>query len=300
MVEFDRYLSALTRRASFVPGVWRLTRPLADFYSRFYRQPGRNRWTVVRHRDGSLMKVDRSTAIGSALFWYGYHSIDELCVLGTLLESDMVFVDIGANQGEFTLYAGRRITAGRILAFEPMPRMFAQLQENIQLNGLTRVVVHNTALSNHAGSMTIHAAADAVNEGLGTLYPTGADFEPAGTVQLEVFDDVCRRHNLERLDVMKLDVEGSELAVLRGAQASLVRFQPILMLELNRPAFAAAGYTPEALIDYLRSLGYHRLSLIEKHRQVIPLDDFTVPLPDLCNVIAYSSASTRAAVTAAS
>lgn len=297
MVEFDRYLSALTRRVSFVPGVWRLTRPLSDFYSQLYRQPQRNRWIVIRHRDGSLMKVDRSTAIGSALFWFGYHSIDELCVLGNLLKPDMVFVDIGANQGEFTLYAGRRITSGRVLAFEPMPRMFAQLQENIQLNRLTSVVVHNSALSSHAGSMTIHAAADAVNEGLGTLYPVGTDFQPAGTVQLEVFDEVFRGHKLDRLDIIKLDVEGSELAVLRGAQRSLVRFQPVIMFELNRPAFAAAGYTPEALIDYLRSLGYHRFSLIEKHRRVVPLEDLKAPLPELCNVIAYPSASKREAVT---
>jgi len=288
MVEFDRYLSAVTRRISLVKGMWRLTRPLRDFYGRVYRQSGRDPWVTIRHRDGSMMKVDRSSAIGSSLYWLGYHSINELLLLEKVLKPDMVFVDIGANQGEFTLFAGRRMTTGRVIAFEPMPQMFAQLQENIQLNGLAEVIIHNVALSNQKGSMTIHAAADAVNEGLGTLYPSGGDFKEAGMVQVDIFDDVFRQQRLDRLDIIKMDVEGSELPVLRGAHESLVRFHPVIMLELNRTAFATAGYTPEALIDYLHALEY-QLSMIEKHSQIIPLTDQKFSLPDLCNVIAYPS-----------
>ncbi len=288
MVEFDRYLSAVTRRISLMKGMWRLTRPLRDFYGRVYRQSGRDPWVTIRHRDGSMMKVDRSSAIGSSLYWLGYHSINELLLLEKVLKPDMVFVDIGANQGEFTLFAGRRMTTGRVIAFEPMPQMFAQLQENIRLNSLTNVFAHNVALSNQKGSMTIHAAVDAVNEGLGTLYPGSGDFKVAGTVQVEVFDEVFQQQGLNRLDIIKMDVEGSELPVLRGAHDSLVRFHPVIMLELNRAAFAAAGYTPEVLIEYLHSLGY-RLSMIEKHSQIIPLNDPKPSLPDLCNIIAYPS-----------
>jgi len=290
MLEVDRYLSAVTRRMSFLRGMWRLTQSVRDHYSRVYRLPGHNRVTVVRHRDGSLMKIDRTTAIGSSLFWFGYHSIDELNVLGRLLKPNSVFVDVGANQGEFTLFAGRRFTTGRAVAFEPMPQMLAQLQENIRLNGLTNVIVRNTALSNQSGAMTIHSAVDEINEGVGTLYPTGSEFQAAGTVQLEVFDEMFPRLKLDRLDVMKLDVEGSELAVLRGARESLRRFQPAILLELNRPACVAAGHTPEALVDYLTSLGYQRLSTIEKHRRITPLD-LHKPLPDVSNVVAYPSAA---------
>ena len=64
------------------------------------------------------------------------------------------------------------------------------------------------------------------------------------------------RERLARLDLLKVDVEGSERAVLEGARATLERFRPMLLLELNEETFGAAGYTGETLAGWLRERGY--------------------------------------------
>src|SRR5579885_1779623 len=139
MLELDRYLSFMVRRIRPYLATKYSTdiiRSLQRFYAQCYADD-RSPWTVMCDFDGDLrLKIDRSSFIGSSIYWNGYSSLNELYLLGRLLEPHMVFVDVGANQGEFTLYAAKRLPAGKVLAFEPVEERYRHLIENVKMNGL--------------------------------------------------------------------------------------------------------------------------------------------------------------------
>ena len=129
MREIDIYLSAVTRQLRTVRGVWRISERLRRRFVRHYAAKG-NPSVVIDDFEGDLrLRVDRSSMIGSLIYWNGSFSPNELAVLGRILEPDMVFADVGANQGELTVFAASRLPHGHVLAFEPMESLHRQLLE---------------------------------------------------------------------------------------------------------------------------------------------------------------------------
>ena len=241
---------------------------LSEALRRYY--PAKSGLTTVRDFDGDLsIVVDRSSYVSSAIYWRGHHSTEVAKFLKHYLEPDITFVDVGANLGEITLIAGKRLTKGRVLAFEPVPQIFAQLSRNVALNNLSRVELFNFGLFDRTDSLPIYRQNDinfgTINEGVPSLFSTGSDREEA-TVPLRRFDEVAREYGVERLDVMKIDVEGAEMMVLRGAESFIKRFRPLIITELSEGNFQRAGYTSTALIHYLRSMEYD-VQILDVHRK---------------------------------
>jgi FkbM family methyltransferase len=171
----------------------------------------------------------------------------------------MTVVDVGANIGEITLFAGKKLTQGRVLAFEPNPEVFAELSLNVALNRLTSVELFNVGLYDQDGSLPLYTRDDqpygTTNNGVTSVFSTGCD-RKVTTVPLRRFDDVACEGGLARLDVLKIDVEGAEWMVLRGAESSIKRFRPVIIVEVSEGNFERAGYAPRDLFDYLESLAY--------------------------------------------
>ncbi len=282
---FEKQLAAITRRVSLLPGVWTLIKLLLRFYPKLPHRDDAVDWTIIQHGDGSRMKVDRSGIIGYRLFWFGYHSVRELRLLGRVLQPGMVFADIGANQGEFTLYAARRVGAGgKVISFEPIPAIYGHLSENIRLNNLHNVQAFNCGLSDAPGTFTMYTT-DNNESGMGSLYPDDEHPRIVGTVEVDVFDRVFERLALQRLDAMKIDVEGAELPVLRGAQAAIARHKPVILVEVTESAQQVSGHSSAALIAFLLELHYD-IFLIGTRSRLTKVDSST-RLPAMCNVICY-------------
>jgi FkbM family methyltransferase len=240
---------------------------LQRFYGHRYARRA-ERWTIIGDFDGDLrMKVDRASHVGSVIYWFGNYSPTELRLLDRLLSPEMVLADIGANQGEFTLFAAKRLSRGTVLAFEPMPAVYAHLGENIALNHLANVCAHNVGLADEPGVVEMYTA-DATdparqspflelpNEGVATMFSEIHHGASVGSAKIEVFDEIFAQSGLQRLDVMKIDVEGAELAVLRGARRTITQYRPHIFMEVNRETTQAAGYSPADLLDFLMELGY--------------------------------------------
>ena len=247
-------------------------RKMSTALFRYY--PAKRGVATIDDFDGDLrMSLDRSSYISSAIYWRGHHSVSIVQFLRKFLRSEMTFVDVGANIGEITLVAAKRLSHGRVLAFEPMPATFAQLSHNIALNGLARVSLFNCGLYDQPGELPIYTKKDnpcgTVNRGVPSLFSTGADVESA-VVPLRTFDDVAAESALERLDAMKIDVEGAEWMVLRGAISSLERFRPVVIVEISEANFRRAGYTVEDFLSFVRSLGYDLKSLHEPDGTIGP------------------------------
>ncbi len=196
--------------------------------------------------------------MGSQLFWHGSYSSGQLSVLDGILRDGMTFVDVGANQGEFSLFAAKRLPHGRVIAFEPMTEMFERLNRNVEVNGFQTVQTVKQGLwsepSRHELYWSDERFSDgSFHEGLGTVFPSAARSTPVEEIECTSLDEFVEANQIRAIDVVKIDVEGSELHVLSGASEALARFRPVLIMEADRTAAADAGIGLDPLLDFVES-----------------------------------------------
>lgn len=176
------------------------------------------------------------------------------------------FVDVGAHIGYYSLKADRVVgEKGRVIAVEPNPDTLVQLRENIEASGAKAITVQPVACSDAEATLELFAAARA-NTGVSSLSRDNA--QQAGTVnnvykvRARPLDDVIRETGVSRVDVIKIDVEGAELLVLKGAPRTLEKFGPALVVEYIDKQLQAMGASTAKLDEYLRSFGYTPRGLI--------------------------------------
>jgi FkbM family methyltransferase len=242
---------------------WYLRRfPLRDgkawFYARLHAHLAPpDHFATVRLNPGFRMKLDLTDPEQLKVYFYGhYHERYEARLVQRLLAPGEVFWDIGANVGYFSLVAAAALgPRGRVVAFEPGTASFARLSDNLALNDCGNVSAYNLAAAAAAGEARLYRAEDIADTGA-SLYgpgPEAAPFEVCRTVSL---DDFSREQNLPFPALIKMDVEGAELAVLEGAAGLLAAARPLLLLEMEEKTLAAAGASKDKIQDLLRSLGY--------------------------------------------
>jgi FkbM family methyltransferase len=144
----------------------------------------------------------------------------ELAILRGVPDGGVVF-DVGANRGEFAAAALRGIPRLELHCFEPSPVAHRRLAASV--SGAT---LNHFALGAEKGALKLYA--DAPGSGMASLYRRrldhfGLHFEHHELVPVETLDDYCESRGVRRIDLLKLDVEGHELAVLRGARRMLER-----------------------------------------------------------------------------
>jgi FkbM family methyltransferase len=193
------------------------------------------------------------------LFVAGCVEPNEFAFLAQILVPGAVFVDGGANEGLYTLFAARGVGAnGVVLSVEPSRREFDRLTCNVRLNKLDNVRLHRLALADQDGEAEL-AIAGYEHEGqntLGAFVHHGVALERTERVVLRTLDHLAADEHLERLDVLKLDVEGAELRVLLGARDVLQKFRPILLFEVVEPALRKQGGSFEQIREFLGNLQY--------------------------------------------
>jgi FkbM family methyltransferase len=182
------------------------------------------------------------------------------------LSTDSVVLDIGAYIGQYTLLAAKYSPAGRVIALEPHPESYQRLLANIALNRLGNVQALNLAAGQRAERVPLLLSDQPFNS---RLLPTSRSDDGMADVEVVPVDQIVREAVLPRVDVMKIDVEGAEGPVLRGAYETLSRFHPIVIVELDRERERAFGDEPEEILGYLRDLGYAFYAL--RRRRLIPL-----------------------------
>jgi FkbM family methyltransferase len=193
-----------------------------------------------------------------AIFVTGRYEPNEFSVLQKVLRPGMTFVDVGANMGLYSLFAAKKVTAqGRVLAIEPSSREYEILSRNIKRNHLANIRALNIAASDRQGAAEL-LVAPLKNAGHNTLgeFGYGTALERKERVPTERLDDIVRQEGLERVDVIKMDVEGAEMLALRGAADTLRRFQPLLLLEVSDRTLQHQGSSSRKLLNFLAAEGY--------------------------------------------
>ena len=172
-----------------------------------------------------------------------------------LLPPGAVAIDVGANIGVWSLLAAERRCDARVHAFEPVPEVAARCRRHLVLNGLDTIVLNTAAVAAEAGVAPFYAIRVA-NTGASSLVRRRV---PADEISVPVttLDAYVEAARLERVDVLKVDVEGAERMVFAGGRCTLTRADaPAIFFEVDERLCAAAGTTPRAVKELLIEYGY--------------------------------------------
>lgn len=172
-------------------------------------------------------------------------------------------IDVGAHAGQFTKLFARHSRAGRILAFEPGSYARSILSLVVRLKGLRNVEVLPLALGAEPGAVTLNLPvkpSGSLGFGLGFIAEGGDHGRPvrSETIVVARLDDVLveRFGAIPPVSLIKADIEGHELAMLRGARRTLREARPAVYVEIVGRFLARAGDSPAALFEFLREVGY--------------------------------------------
>ena len=239
--------------------------------------------------DGNLtMSLLLSEHMQRRIFWMGYYSQDIAHLLNHLLKPGMVVLDVGANIGEITMLAAQRVRPeGRVFSFEPMDEISKQLEWHIKTNQLHQVSIQKIALGETiADNIPIYLSCGQViedeNGGLGSLYGGNQGQNPVQHITVTTLDDWQSKQHLERIDLIKIDIEGAELACLKGAKKSIQQYRPKIIIEIQDFSSARAGYKSSDILEFLSALNYE-FHHIGKGGALTPLT--TSSLQDFQNVL---------------
>lgn len=183
---------------------------------------------------------------------------DEARLLQILLPPGGTFFDVGANYGFYALMASHiGGPESTVCAFEPQPRLAQAIRISKRANEFDQLRLFETALGDRDG--TIEFFVPETGSGVGSvLRGHASQTQPVRqtTVSIATLDSVFREKGFERLDVMKIDVEGAELEVLKGGRQTLERLHPFIWFEMNPAAQRMAGHDQEDIYSLLDTLGY--------------------------------------------
>lgn len=180
----------------------------------------------------------------------GWYEPEMVQAVQRALRPETIFFDIGAHVGQYCLMASQFCC--EVHAFEANRSTAEALRHNVKSNHLANVAVNECAVSERIGTATFHELSGD-NPGASSLYGEGQRV----SVTTLTLDDYCRRLSLDRRPVvLKLDVEGAELQVLRGAENLLARGNVIIFAELIDRLQRRAGSSRDAVLSYLQHHGY--------------------------------------------
>jgi FkbM family methyltransferase len=224
------------------------------------------------------IRTSLSDHIEAQLFWQGYQEADEgvLRLIKKLLPKDGVFIDIGANIGSFSLVAAHVAPKGEVHSFEPSGHHFSRLSHNVALNGFGNVVLNQKGLHDQPGTATLFlpkSVGEINNSGAASLYHDAAQSsgnQVTEEVSLIRLDDYVRDKAIDRIDMIKIDIEGAEFSALKGAVETLARFRPVVLMELDLDNLRRAGCEPAAIMDFWDDLDY-QVGRIDTKGQASPI-----------------------------
>lgn len=175
------------------------------------------------------------------------------------LRPGMTVLDIGAHHGLYTLIASRCVgPRGRVIAFEPSPRERRKLSLHVRLNVCRNVQIEGLALGQVDGEANFFLV-NSRETGCNSLRPPAVE-APTKVFRVRVtrLDDFLQAQHVERVDFVKMDVEGGELAVLKGARQLLERRpRPVMLVEVSDLRTEPWGYRAREVLSFLRERGYH-------------------------------------------
>ncbi|WP_066780733.1 FkbM family methyltransferase [Sphingomonas sp. CCH5-D11] len=198
---------------------------------------------------GMKVMLDPAQSMDMRLYFDGDYEPETLAAVQRLSPAGGTVIDVGANIGLISLWAARCVgPAGRVVAIEPSPWAMERLTTNARRNAMSNITPVLGASGNRSGQGDMFVI-------------NGYRIDDTVTntherVTFYTIDQVTEEHALERVDLIKIDTDGHEVDVLRGAAKTLERYRPAIIFEMGPSALERAGSSSGELIALLHSYGY--------------------------------------------
>lgn len=208
-------------------------------------------------RDGRRYWLDASLYLDGEIIHYGEFEADSTALVRALVRPGDVVADVGANIGYYTVLLSKLVgPSGRIIAFEPTEIYRELNQRNLAENDSANVELLPYGLSDARTTLEVSIAG-----GSATLHWAEPDAPPEReSIELRTLDEVAAELDLQRLDFVKIDVDGHEPAFLEGAWETLDRLEPLVLLEIAHLNYLTAGVDALSFYQGLVKRGWHLYS----------------------------------------
>jgi FkbM family methyltransferase len=225
--------------------------------------------TVISTSYGFNIIVDPTTDRGLEhfLYFYGTFEAGTLHIIRKCLRQNDAFIDVGANIGLMSLLASRLIgQKGKVYAFEPEPATFTILERNIEINRITNVRTFRIALGSASTTEIIYSNLARSRESASLIKPqSNSEGVP---IQVETLDKFITTNHVADVRMMKIDVEGWELEVLRGARQLLSSpYAPIICIEYSSVHPFYNGQILD-LYEYILNINQYRIYKLERGKEI--------------------------------
>lgn len=208
---------------------------------------------------GLAMFIDVNSHADRNIFFHGVVDQDLTNYLKKNIKPDSVFFDIGANSGFFSLLASKLAKRGSVHAFEPVPSVFHNLEKSIKKNNISNIIANQLCLSNKTGMtpfyVSYHSDVSSVKK---TSYQKKHKLIKVKTITLNSY---CQNNNIKKIDIIKIDTEGSEKNILFSSKKILNTYKPTLVVEFSNITAKAFHYHPSDIYDFLQKQGYRMFSI---------------------------------------
>lgn len=183
----------------------------------------------------------------------------EFAAMDEIVKKNYIVFDVGANTGSISSYLSNKVgDNGKIIAFEPFPKTFLRLKNNIALNNFKNITLEEIALSDSEGKKEFYF--NKKNPELNSLgiveFENELPFETT-EVKVSTLDNYCSKNNIQVIDFLKIDVEGFEVEVLTGA-AELLNNKKIksIQFEISPIPLRCANKSPDDLVNLFNKIDY--------------------------------------------
>jgi len=200
------------------------------------------------------LKIDPYEFIGRHIFIEGIYEEGMTRLFQTLISRGECVLDIGANIGYYSILASRLVGAkGQVIAYEANPQIAEQLRLNAIENSCKNVSIYKVAVSDYCGNVSFFVAGHE-NKGLSSMRDLGGEAEQKIKLPCITIDSMLAR--IPKASLVKIDVEGAELLVLKGMKELISRDRPSIVFEATETFFRQMGYGLEDVEDFFRERSY--------------------------------------------
>ncbi len=216
---------------------------------------------VIKYTTNFNLKILINTKefSGWNIFFFGYYEKETNKILNNYIDKDDTVIEAGSHNGSESLIIGNIVNKGngKLYAFEPEPSIFNKLKINIALNEFENIIRPvNLALGEQNNEVNFFLMpADAANQGMSSKYP----YQEAGRnikVKQVTLDHWVQENNIPHINFIKMDVQGSELDLIKGGLATIKNFKPVILTEAEIKELNMGGNTLKNLWLILNELGY--------------------------------------------
>jgi len=181
--------------------------------------------------------------------WTGCYEAELVALLRKVLVPGMTFVDVGAHIGYFSIIAAALVgEKGAVHSFEPDPDCFSRLVVNSSV--YPWIKTHNSAVADRTGEISFYRSPKQSESGWGAIFDADGKREEL-CVRVCTLDNWVSKEGIEKIDVLKIDVEGAECRVLEGARASIARMRPLMWVEANSACLSRDAKSVSLLLSRL-------------------------------------------------